>query len=82
MRVEKRPFSSAKGHSLSPLNKLNKVVASYIHLREHIKHANLNLNEVKKFILRFVICEGLEADIYTPQNHFKIVFHDALWLLI
>lgn len=48
-------------------DKLKTVVASYIHLREHIKHANLNFEEAKKFILPFVICEGLEADIYTIQ---------------
>ncbi|KAI8876391.1 hypothetical protein K501DRAFT_279458 [Backusella circina FSU 941] len=46
-------------------DKLKTVVASYIHLREHIKQANLNFEEPKKFILPFVICEGLEAVIYT-----------------
>jgi hypothetical protein len=40
-------------------------VAGYTHLREHIKHSNLNLEEAKGFILPFVICVGLEADIYT-----------------
>lgn len=49
-------------------DKLKTVVASYIRLREHIiTHANLNFEEAKKFILPFVICEGLEADIYTIQ---------------
>lgn len=40
-------------------------MASFIHLKQHIKHSTLNFQEATAFMLPFVICEGLEADIYT-----------------
>lgn len=46
-------------------DKLKAVVASYIHLREYIKHAKLDFEGVKKLFLPFVICKGFEADVKT-----------------
>jgi hypothetical protein len=46
-------------------DKSKTVIASLIHLKQHIKHTKLNYQEAKAFALSFVICEGLESDIYT-----------------
>lgn len=45
-------------------DKSKEVVASLIHLKQHIRHAKFDYEEAKSFILPFVVCEGLEADIY------------------
>lgn len=34
-------------------------------MKEHIKNARLNLEEAKRFMVPFVLCEGLESNIYT-----------------
>lgn len=45
-------------------DKSKAVMASLIHLKQHIKHAKFNYQEAKAFTLPFVIFEGLEADIH------------------
>ncbi|KAG1329425.1 hypothetical protein G6F62_007682 [Rhizopus arrhizus] len=46
-------------------DKKKAVIVSLIHLKEHIKNGNLNLEEAKSFKVPFVLFEGLESDIYT-----------------
>ncbi|KAG2197404.1 hypothetical protein INT47_005657 [Mucor saturninus] len=46
-------------------DKKKAVIVSLIHLKEHIKNGNLNLEEAKSFKVLFVLFKGLESDIYT-----------------
>ncbi|GAA5799697.1 hypothetical protein HPULCUR_005114 [Helicostylum pulchrum] len=37
----------------------------WLHLKHHIKSSQLNLQDPKRLSIPFVLCEGLEADVYT-----------------
>lgn len=45
-------------------DKTKAVVASIIHWKKHISRSKLGLEEAMTFTLPFMICEGLETDIY------------------
>ncbi|KAI9270147.1 hypothetical protein EDC94DRAFT_339249 [Helicostylum pulchrum] len=40
-------------------------MSSWLHLKHHIKSSQLNLQDPKRLSIPFVLCEGLEADVYT-----------------
>ncbi|KAI7892943.1 uncharacterized protein EV154DRAFT_503418 [Mucor mucedo] len=40
------------------------VIATLVHLKEHISRGKLTLDQAKLFVVPFVLCEGLEAEIH------------------
>ena len=51
-------------------------MSGWLHLKHHIKGSQLNLQEAKRLAIPFVLCEGLEADIY------KITLVDDTWTVV
>lgn len=46
-------------------DKKKAVMVSLIHLKDIINNGNLDLENAKKIRIPFVLCEGLESDVYT-----------------
>jgi hypothetical protein len=46
-------------------DKKKAVIVSLIHLKEIINNGNLSIEEAKQLRIPFILCEGLESDIYT-----------------
>ncbi|ORE11115.1 hypothetical protein BCV72DRAFT_122369 [Rhizopus microsporus var. microsporus] len=46
------------------IDKIRAVTCSWLRLKHHIKDSQLNLQDAKRLVIPFVLCEDLEADIY------------------
>lgn len=57
-------------------DKKRAVMSSWLHLKHHIKCSQLNLQDAKRVSIPFVLCEGLEADVY------KIRLLDDTWTVV
>ncbi|RCH78846.1 hypothetical protein CU097_000103, partial [Rhizopus azygosporus] len=57
-------------------DKKRAVMSSWLHLKHRIKGSQLNLQDAKRLAIPFVLCEGLEADIY------KIRLVDDTWTVV
>ncbi|KAI7888075.1 uncharacterized protein EV154DRAFT_484395 [Mucor mucedo] len=48
-------------------DKKRAVMFSWLHLKHHIQSGQLDIEDAKRLPIPFVLCEGLEADIYQLQ---------------